>query len=692
MAEVAAVYSTGISAKMFYEWTYYPCDSFAGPAQFMAENVESTKDVLLTWSDILPMSLVHITQNPGAPANGYFQSYDIGYGVVYDLSAYPDALANTVEFHHASWGVFGPFDYNIHIIDWDTEAVLAVLGPFTTTGDDVWEMDVQLGDLDLMGAANVAFLMEPLSNSATDAYPDLSSDNDADPQGSVYGSLSDIGAIGASTIGNFLMNINIMTANGPVRVSSTELDVPVAQAATPRVGLGTPVSKSIITNQVATREVTDLFMGANLYRDDVMIAEMVMDTFYLDEELVPDFYDYCIKYVYESGAMSCGTCIMDVMVPEDCDAPQNLTATLDEETWESIDLAWNQAMEVEYRYDDGVATGQLGSGTGTTNTLLGNVHRVDAELSEMSWLTTAEGGPHSTIDIWVLGLDASGIPDGNNVLFTSTVSNTDDQWNTFTFNEPLMVEGGFFLGVSYNGFAAIGTDDGVGAPYEFVLNTHYFVGDYTAGGWETWETYNFNLNGTIRASGMESSVVSYAVEPTSKHGEDGNNLEFRGLETAINAGTPNWTSPVVQSRAFTGYNIYRDGDLLVEGVQENMYTDTEGLEAGTLYCYEVTAIYSYCGESDPSNEACAGFVGIPNFDGSSVSLYPNPATSFVNISSEVDMTRITVTNYVGQVVYQSDLNDATSVRLNTGSYENGVYIVRLDSESGIVTKRVIIAQ
>ena len=57
--------------------------------------------------------------------------------------------------------------------------------------------------------------MEPLSNSPTDAYPDLSSDNAANPQGSVYGPLADnYSGIGSSTIGNFLMNIYIMTAYG----------------------------------------------------------------------------------------------------------------------------------------------------------------------------------------------------------------------------------------------------------------------------------------------------------------------------------------------------------------------------------------------------------------------------------------------------------------------------------------------
>ena len=397
-AEVAALYSTGMSTKSWYDWTYIPCEDYPGPAQFYAENIEDTKDILLTWSDIIPMELVFVTQNPGAPANGYYQSYDMGYGVIYDLSVYPDALANSIEFHHASWGVYGPFDYNIHIIDFDTEEYIASLGPFTTTGDDIWEMDVPLGDVDLGGAANVGFLMEPLSNSPTDAYPCISSDGAGDPQGSVFGPLADVGSIGASGIGNFLMNIYIMTAFGEKVMAPRVLDLPVAMDATPRIGANNVVTESII---------------------------------------------------------------------------------------------------------------------------------------------------HQT--------------------------------------------------------------------------------------------------------------ASYAGS----------------------------------SREFVGYNIYRDGDMIEELWQEITYTDTEGLEAGNLYCYEVTAMYSICGESEPSNEACAGYVGVAELDASEANLYPNPARDKVTIEA-TDMTRLYIVNYVGQVVYDVEFDNTYKQVLNTAHYQSGVYVARIYTEKGIITKRFVI--
>ncbi len=77
---------------------------------------------------------------------------------------------------------------------------------------------------------------------------------------------------------------------------------------------------------------------------------------------------------------------------------------------------------------------------------------------------------------------------------------------------------------------------------------------------------------------------------------------------------------------------------------------------------------------------------------SEASLYPNPATDRVNVTSTQAMERITVLNYVGQVVFTQQLNGDKGVTLNTASYESGVYVVRIDTQDGVVTKRVIITE
>ena len=692
LAEVAAMYTTGLSAKMQYVWTYLPCDSFPGPVVFNGEVIDET-DVLLTWSDVVPLELIQITQNPGAPANGYYQNYGYGYGVAYDLSAYPDALVNSLDFHHASWGVTGTWNYKIHIYNWDTKTLIGTYGPFQTTGNDIWEMGVELGDISTGGASTVALLMEPLSNSATDAYPDLSSDNEANPQGSIYGPLSDVNAIGSSTIGNFLMNMYIYTAYGAVQATPVNFDLVKAPAAQSRLANASNVEIPVIHQSVnKTSRIDDPFMGANIYRDGMMIAEMVADTFYLDMDVDPGTYNYCITYVYESGAESCAdaNCI-EISLTEDCVAPVNLVAELVDGTNE-VSLMWNQVQAQEFRYDDGVATGQLGSSTGTINTVLGAKHNESAELTEMSWYLTNEGGPHTTVQIYVFGLTTAGLPDGNNVLYTASVSNTDDTWNTHTFPAAIMAEGGFFIGVGANGFVALGTDDGVGAPYVFQNNTHYFVGDYTAGGWETWETYNFTLNGLIRAMGVPGATASYAVN-TNTTTASNSDFVYAASSQPVITGEPKWeTSAQSADREFVGYNIYREGALLEELWPETTYTYVEVTPGNT--CYTVTAVYSLCGESEPSNEACVDVpVGIDNPDMNSVMVYPNPSNSIVNLKLTQNISQVVVYNYVGQVVFEQNITKAQIIGLNVSQYESGAYLVKFVTRSGeSFVKKVVVTK
>jgi len=352
---------------------------------------------------------------------------------------------------------------------------------------------------------------------------------------------------------------------------------------------------------------------------------------------------------------------------------------------------WNENVSQEFRYDDGTRLAQLGSSTGTINTVLGNKHDAATELAEMSWLLSDDatgGGPHATVQIYVFGLTSAGLPDGNNVLYTASVSNTDGVWNTHTFPQPIEAADGFFLGVGYNGFVGIGTDDGVGAPYEFQPNTHYFVGDYTAGGWETWETYGFEVNGMIRAIGVEGAVKSTVVhsditEPVNSvtSAQSGNSFTMTYADAPVNTGAPVWNSTVQSSRAFVGFNIYKNGELMEALWQDNTYTYEEAVAAN--FCYTVTAEYEFCGESDPSNEACIEVItGSIELGAAEARMFPNPANNNVTIEAN-GMKRLTVINAVGQVVYDVEIEDLRT-QFNVASYEAGVYIVRISTESGVI--------
>jgi hypothetical protein len=707
LAEVAAVYSNGISERMQYVWTYIPCEDYAGPQVYNGE-VINNNDVLLTWSDVEPMELIQITQNPGAPSNGYFQQYGYGYGVAYDLSAYPDALVNSLDFHHASWGVTGTWEYNIHIYDWDTKTLIETVGPITTTGNDIWEMGVDLGDVATGGVSTVAILMEPLSNSPTDAYPDISSDDATNPQGSIYGDLSDPNAIGASTIGNFLMEMYIYTAYGAVRATPVNFDYVEAPAAQAKSAVNPVVEAPVITQSANSRE-DDLFVGTNVYRNGMLIAEMIQDTFYVDESVNGGEYEYCIRYVYESGAMTCeGAYCLDIAIP--CEAPKNLTG---EYLWEYNNgnpefgslITWEPStapLEEWLYYDDGTNV----DGIGGPATFSWAIKFDPAQLADF------DGASLTKIQIYnrTGASDELRIFEGTNaatLLHTQTLSGLGiEAWEEVDLTDAVLID------VTKELWIVVYTTDGVNYPAGCGPTQNEPNGDLITLDGVLWEhlsdyalPYTWNLRGFVTTMAGVTAALPMDTPADTYSNDDRAELTVSGQGTGEN--------PVLESnstRELSVFNVYRsdngtDYSLLTTvpydaGTTTYEYFDTDVDIAG--YYYQVTALHTYddgteC-ESDPAfaldipeDDFVYVFVTNINETGAAEArLFPNPATDMVNVEA-AGINRITVINAVGQVVYDIEV-DAAKTQLNTASLESGVYMVRINTENGMVTKRMSIVR
>ncbi|MBN1326896.1 MAG: choice-of-anchor J domain-containing protein, partial [Candidatus Cloacimonetes bacterium] len=151
--------------------------------------------------------LYELVQHANDPQNAFYQQYNYGYGVVYDLSGFTNVTVEMCDFRHSSWGVFGTWDYAIHVVDWDTHTELAVIDGLQSTGDDQWELEIDLGSIAEDGL--VGIFLEPQGNTAADAYPCLDGDNTLNGT-SYYGALSNYSAMTLSTVGDFLMDLWIM--------------------------------------------------------------------------------------------------------------------------------------------------------------------------------------------------------------------------------------------------------------------------------------------------------------------------------------------------------------------------------------------------------------------------------------------------------------------------------------------------
>ena len=150
------------------------------------------------------------------------------------------------------------------------------------------------------------------------------------------------------------------------------------------------------------------------------------------------------------------------------------------------------------------------------------------------------------------------------------------------------------------------------------------------------------------------------------------------------------------------YNIYRSESNsnyeLIATTKTQRYFDE--IERGTYY-YQVTSVYKR-GEETCESEPAKSFsnpeedyivVEVTKIDENGVKgmmVYPNPAKDMLNITAE-NMRRITISNVLGQVVYDRNVNSDNEI-INMSQYEAGIYMVRIATENGIAVKRISVAK
>ena len=285
---------------------------------------------------------------------------------------------------------------------------------------------------------------------------------------------------------------------------------------------------------------------------------------------------------------------MNVFMLDDIVEPYNLeivTEGMDE--GEAL-FMWNDyGSEYEFRYDDGYVDHQLGFTEGNLNSVLGAVHHYDAVVHEVSWFLTSEGGPHNYVKIWILGLDENGFPDRNNIIHTQeNVTNTDEQWNTFAFPEPIDASNGFFVGLSYNGFLGIATDNGSGPPWEFSPGTHFAVQDITDANMDFSDinTWNFEMNFLLRAYGENNGEIQFGKQQPAFN--QGPSPKAIPVETPFIVDSPNEDR---SNKVFIGFNVYINGNMVEEEYPETEYLFTD-LPAGD-HTAGVQSVYT-TGSSD----------------------------------------------------------------------------------------------
>ena len=166
-----------------------------------------------------------------------------------------------------------------------------------------------------------------------------------------------------------------------------------------------------------------------------------------------------------------------------------------------------------------------------------------------------------------------------------------------------------------------------------------------------------------------------------------------------------WVKPEPHD-GLSGYYLYRkfgeDSEYerikLLSG-SATSYTDNSATQEGDYY-YK---LYAYYGGDLDCTSAPAYWIhdhnqfylhapyssdGVNEMDVNSVSVFPNPTTSRFTVEGQ-GLNHVTVYNLVGQKVYEMSCQ-GESVDINLSNVETGVYLVRVFTDNGDVTKRITV--
>ena len=415
----------------------------------------------------------------------------------------------------------------------------------------------------------------------------------------------------------------------------------------------------------------------------------------------------------------------NIYIYRSCDAPQELYGDYkwNEQDDFGAELFWTAPElpifpEGWIRWDNGIFTLPVGTTEGgdwTAAIRWDAGQLVDYEggqISKLQYFMADNSVEYIKLKIW------SG-PNASTLLFESEEIMPDSaQWAEYTVDPPVAIDvfDELWVGYMVKGqeaqTAPAGMDEGPAI-------TGY--GDKISDDGENW--YNasdleIDGNWNLAAYVEEMTSPNVATVPLIDNDvyENYGDLTFFAGEKVV----PGIAAPASTegSRAFTGFNIYRmlEGEMeytllttvpYEEGVLDYTYYDANpDPDATAPYeaCYQITAVWEsdtdYC-ESMPAmskfppaaDNICILITSVDNPYAENVTaLYPNPATDVVNITSSQSMTRLTVINYVGQVVYDEELNDENSLTMNAATLDAGVYIVKISTDNGVVTKRLTITK
>ena len=177
---------------------------------------------------------------------------------------------------------------------------------------------------------------------------------------------------------------------------------------------------------------------------------------------------------------------------------------------------------------------------------------------------------------------------------------------------------------------------------------------------------------------------------------DGQGLWYSWAVDNCYVGSKKLSLTAFSNRNLLGYDVYRqDGPgmdfhkVTLNPVMDTTYTDITHTDGH--YSYFITTIFAECSQSMTSDTVVAEVLtGIPNPESRQTKLYPNPATGTFTVMSTDPLLKVDLMDASGALIRNMKINGETSVIIDVSGLRQGMYLVRITTREGQVTRKVTV--
>ncbi|HPU23779.1 MAG TPA: T9SS type A sorting domain-containing protein, partial [Candidatus Kapabacteria bacterium] len=130
--------------------------------------------------------------------------------------------------------------------------------------------------------------------------------------------------------------------------------------------------------------------------------------------------------------------------------------------------------------------------------------------------------------------------------------------------------------------------------------------------------------------------------------------------------------------------------LDITELTDTTYTPSEQLDENTRYWWRVRAYTGSQGRWSPVFSFTTLNLASVSERSNRLKIYPNPANKYINIISEDEIYEVLITNSIGQLVANYNINGEKTFKIDIDSVNSGNYYILIKSKNNVYLEKLII--